>query len=149
MKQTWCTFYSIYWESRVSTCFEHYLLVFRRQKRHLVYCVRVMSVDCDTIAVLLQWCPWFSINRMKYASRWLHYADIPRCTVSKTLNIYIINFFLDDFVYHFQGKSRKQKAPLELQYRYTILRYTKNQKTKNCNLEYHEERELFKKYSWF
>jgi hypothetical protein len=31
MKPTWCTFHSIYWESRTSTCFEHYLLILRRR----------------------------------------------------------------------------------------------------------------------
>jgi hypothetical protein len=31
MKPTWCTFNSVYWESRASTCFEHYLLILRRR----------------------------------------------------------------------------------------------------------------------
>jgi hypothetical protein len=31
MKPTWCTFHSIYWESRACTCFEHYLLILRRR----------------------------------------------------------------------------------------------------------------------
>jgi hypothetical protein len=31
MKPTWCTFYSIYWESKASTCFEHYFLILRRR----------------------------------------------------------------------------------------------------------------------
>jgi hypothetical protein len=30
IKPTWCTFHSIYWESRASTCFEQYLLILRR-----------------------------------------------------------------------------------------------------------------------
>jgi hypothetical protein len=30
MKPMWCTFHSTYWESRASTCFEHYLLILRR-----------------------------------------------------------------------------------------------------------------------
>jgi hypothetical protein len=30
MKPSWCTFHSVYWESRASTCFEHYLLIIRR-----------------------------------------------------------------------------------------------------------------------
>jgi hypothetical protein len=30
MKPTWCTFHSIYWESRAYTCFDHYLLILRR-----------------------------------------------------------------------------------------------------------------------
>jgi hypothetical protein len=57
-------------------------------KRHLVYCVRIMSVGCGTVcgtvAVSLQPCHWFSINWMISASRWLHYTDILWCTVSKT-----------------------------------------------------------------
>jgi hypothetical protein len=31
MKPTWCTFRSVYWESRDSTCFEHYLRILRRR----------------------------------------------------------------------------------------------------------------------
>jgi hypothetical protein len=30
MKPTWCTFHSIYWELRASTCFKHYLLILTR-----------------------------------------------------------------------------------------------------------------------
>jgi hypothetical protein len=52
-------------------------------KRHLVYYVRIVSLDCDTFApedeqVMLETCggPWFSINWMKIASRWFHYTDI-------------------------------------------------------------------------
>jgi hypothetical protein len=30
VKPTWCSFYSISWELRTSTCFEHYLLILRR-----------------------------------------------------------------------------------------------------------------------
>jgi hypothetical protein len=29
LKQMWCTFHSIYWESKASTCFKHYLLILR------------------------------------------------------------------------------------------------------------------------
>jgi hypothetical protein len=66
MKSTWCTFYSIYWESRASTSFEH----------------------PEDEQVMLETCrgPWFSINWMKSASRWFHYTDIIWCTVSKTLS---------------------------------------------------------------
>jgi hypothetical protein len=31
VKPTWCTFYSVYLELRASSCFEHYLLSFRRR----------------------------------------------------------------------------------------------------------------------
>jgi hypothetical protein len=37
-------------------------------KRHLVYCVRVMSVGSSTIALQCA---------MKCASRWFHYTDRP------------------------------------------------------------------------
>jgi hypothetical protein len=53
-------------------------------KRHFVYCVRVMSVGCATIALH---CSWFSINWMKSASPWFHYPDILWCAVRKTLNM--------------------------------------------------------------
>jgi hypothetical protein len=43
-------------------------------KRHLVYCMRIMSVGCGTVA----------INWMKSASRWFHHTDILWCTVSYT-----------------------------------------------------------------
>jgi hypothetical protein len=29
VKPTWCTFYSVYWELRACTCFEHYLRILR------------------------------------------------------------------------------------------------------------------------
>jgi hypothetical protein len=50
-------------------------------KRHLVYCVRIISVGCGTqytkFLELLETCrgPWFPINWMKSASRWFHYTD--------------------------------------------------------------------------
>jgi hypothetical protein len=62
-------------------------------KRHLVYCVRIMSVDCGTFArnipnavsvappedeqVMLETCSgiWFAINWMKSASRWFQCTD--------------------------------------------------------------------------
>jgi hypothetical protein len=81
-------------------------------KRHLVYCVRIMSVavlwhGCSETAtvpqptvifceappedeqVMLETCRglWFSINWMKSASRWFQYTDILWCTVSKTLSL--------------------------------------------------------------
>jgi hypothetical protein len=49
-------FYSIYSELRASTFFEHYLFIL---SRHLVYCVRVMSVGCTNLV------------RVCYVS-WLH-----------------------------------------------------------------------------
>jgi hypothetical protein len=64
-------------------------------KLHLVYCMRIMSDGCDTIAVaephedrqvMLETCrgPWFAINLMKSASRWFHYTD-PTFTSSATV----------------------------------------------------------------
>jgi hypothetical protein len=52
MKPTWCTFYSIYWESRASKCFEHCLLILRKRNTNGTwYIARVLSVGCATIAV--------------------------------------------------------------------------------------------------
>jgi hypothetical protein len=101
MKPTWCTFHSIYWESMASTWFRA-LLAHPQEvlhKRHLVYCVRIMSVGCGKVAVhckratanwpnvvcvappedeqvMLETCrgSWFSINWMKSVSRWFHYT---------------------------------------------------------------------------
>jgi hypothetical protein len=75
-------------------------------KRHLVYCMRIMSVDCDGAVARLQFhcnratapskheqamletCrgPWFSVNWMKSALRWFHCTDIIGCTVSKPVS---------------------------------------------------------------
>jgi hypothetical protein len=78
-------------------------------KRHLVHCVRIMSVGCPTTAatvprqltlyarsissavceappedeqVMLETCrgPWFSRDWMKSASRWFHYTEL-QCSV--------------------------------------------------------------------
>jgi hypothetical protein len=70
-------------------------------KRHLVYCMRIMTLCAPNIPNVF--CvappedeqvmhetyrgPWFSINWMKSASRWFHYTDILWCTVSKTLSL--------------------------------------------------------------
>jgi hypothetical protein len=97
MKPTWYTFHSVYWESRASTCFEHYLLILRRrvtngtsyvayiaavavslQSWHsqlTLYARNIWSGVCvappDDWQVMLETCrgPWFSINWMKSASR--------------------------------------------------------------------------------
>jgi hypothetical protein len=105
MKPTWCTFHSIYWESKVSTCFEHYLLILRRRCTNFIW--YIVSCFC-TVAVSLQPCHSqltlyarntpnafcaappedeqvmletcrglrFPINWMKSASRWFHYTGI-------------------------------------------------------------------------
>jgi hypothetical protein len=49
-----------------------------QNKRHLVYCVRIMWVGCGTVAVSC---------RMKSESRWFHYTDIPWRTVSHYTDI--------------------------------------------------------------
>jgi hypothetical protein len=86
MKQTWCTFHSIYWESRASTWFEHYLLNLRRRWTIMAQPtdIRTQYTKCRLLAspedeqVMLETCrgPWFSVNWMKIASRWFHYTDI-------------------------------------------------------------------------
>jgi hypothetical protein len=110
MKPTWCTCHSIYWESRASTRFEHYLLILRRRCTNgtwyiaCVHCNRVTALQLTLYArnipnavcvappedeqVMLETRrgPWFSINWMTGTSRWFHYTDILWCTVSKTLS---------------------------------------------------------------
>jgi hypothetical protein len=109
MKPTWCTFHSIYWESRASTCFEHYSLILRRRYTTALGIMRACNVswqchDCSETAivalpsedeqVMLETCrdSWFSINWMKSASRWYRYTDILWFTVSKTLSSYVGSF---------------------------------------------------------
>jgi hypothetical protein len=56
VKPTWCTSYSIYYELKGLYMFQA-LLAHPQEaphKRHLVYCVRVMSVGCTRIGV--EWC---------------------------------------------------------------------------------------------
>jgi hypothetical protein len=69
MKSTWCTLHWIYWESKASICFEHYLFILRR-RMHKRYASHPEdgSVMLETRRGL-----WFSINLMKIASRWFHY----------------------------------------------------------------------------
>jgi hypothetical protein len=45
MKTTWCTLHSIYWESRASTCFEHYLLILRRRFTNGTWYMRAYNVS--------------------------------------------------------------------------------------------------------
>jgi hypothetical protein len=69
IKPSWCTFHSIYWESRASTrtCFKHYLLILRKRCTNgTVYCVRIMSVGCGTVAVKLQSCHSWHYKQAMY-----------------------------------------------------------------------------------
>jgi hypothetical protein len=87
MKPTWCTFHSVYWESRASTCFKHYLLIFRRSctngtwlyPRNVPY--EFSEAPPEDEKVMLEICRglWYSINWMKSASRWLHNTDLQNC----------------------------------------------------------------------
>jgi hypothetical protein len=92
MKPTWWTFHSIYWESKASICFEHYLLILRSHSQLTLYACNIPSAVCaappEDEQVTLETCtgPWFSINWMKSALRWFHYTDILWRTVSKTLS---------------------------------------------------------------
>jgi hypothetical protein len=125
MKPTWCTFHSIYWVSKASTCFEHYLLILRRRSQTALAILRAYSYvswlchDCSFTAIVAQptdiihtkfnkcrLCskhvrgPWFSMSWMKSASRWFHHTDTLWCTVIKTLNIgsFIQIFLFVEFV---------------------------------------------------
>jgi hypothetical protein len=53
VKPTWCTFYSVYWELRVSTCFEHYLLILRRCFTSSTW--YIACVLCQLAAPGLEW----------------------------------------------------------------------------------------------
>jgi hypothetical protein len=50
IKPKWWTFHSIYWESRVSTCFEHYLLILRWRSNGIWY----IACVCQLAVVRLQ-----------------------------------------------------------------------------------------------
>jgi hypothetical protein len=45
MKPTWCTFHSVYWESKTSTCFEHYLLILRRSAQTVFGILRAYNAS--------------------------------------------------------------------------------------------------------
>jgi hypothetical protein len=45
MKPTWCTFHSFYWESRASTCFEHYLPILRWATQTALGILRACNVS--------------------------------------------------------------------------------------------------------
>jgi hypothetical protein len=96
IKQTKCTFHSTYWESKVSTCFEYYLIILRSSCTSgisyiavkLQPCHRQLTLHARNIPnavcagppedehVMLETCRglWFSINWMKSVSRWFHYT---------------------------------------------------------------------------
>jgi hypothetical protein len=96
----WCSFHSIYLESKASTCFEHYFLIIRRCCTNSIWCIACvycqlavarLQQNCNRAytkcrcatppedeQAMLETCRdlWFSINWMKRASRWLHYTDV-------------------------------------------------------------------------
>jgi hypothetical protein len=85
MKPTWCTFHLIYWESRTSTCFEHYLLILRKRYTNdtwYIACVlcQLTATPPEDEQVMLETCrdPWFLINWTRSASRWFHYTGNSR-----------------------------------------------------------------------
>jgi hypothetical protein len=102
MKPTWCTSHSIYWESRASSCFEHYLFILRSRCTNGIGILRAYSVSwlwhqlalytrniqsavCvappEDEQAMLETCrgSWFLINWIKSASRWFYYTDLSRC----------------------------------------------------------------------
>jgi hypothetical protein len=111
MKPTWCTFFSIYWESRASTCFEHYLLILRKRYTNgfryidcgtvvvsllpchsqlILYACNIPNAVCVTPPedeqVMLETCRghWFSVNWKKSVSHWFNYTVDPRVTTGLT-----------------------------------------------------------------
>jgi hypothetical protein len=53
VKPTWCTFYTIHQELSTSTCFEHYLLIFRRNSTNGTW--YIAYVLCQLAAPGLEW----------------------------------------------------------------------------------------------
>jgi hypothetical protein len=100
MKPTWCTFHSIYWESRASTCFRHYFLILRRRNTngiwyiacarlqfhrnratanwhsHAIYQMPFFAESPEDEQLMLETCrdSWFSIKLIRSSSRWFHYT---------------------------------------------------------------------------
>jgi hypothetical protein len=50
MKPTWCTLHSIYWESKASTGFEHYLLILRRRSTNSIWYIACVFQLAETRA---------------------------------------------------------------------------------------------------
>jgi hypothetical protein len=101
--------FSVYWESRASTCSEHYLLILGTRRTNSTWytaCVwcqlavawlwhsqltlyghNIPSAVCagppDDEQIILRTCmgPWFSINWMRNASCWFHYTDDQSCNL--------------------------------------------------------------------
>jgi hypothetical protein len=75
-------------------------------KRHLVYCVCIISFGCVMNAVcqappedeqvMFETCrgSYFSINWIKSASRWFHYTDVPEFCSCKAFKTCCINFYI-------------------------------------------------------
>jgi hypothetical protein len=66
--------------------------------------LHVLSITCSSSGSNTQMAfgilvedPWFSINWMKSASRWFHYTDILRCTVSTTLRLQLNIFNITSY----------------------------------------------------
>jgi hypothetical protein len=95
--------YSVYYELTASTCFEHYLFIFRRCCTNNSYFVCVLcllaatctqNTNCYLCSTFWRWAN--SARNMyrplihnklniKSASRWFYYTDTLKCTVYKTL----------------------------------------------------------------
>jgi hypothetical protein len=56
VKPTWCTFYSVYYEVRTSTCFEHSLLIRRRRYTHGIWYSYIAYVLCQLAVLYQSWC---------------------------------------------------------------------------------------------
>jgi hypothetical protein len=68
MKLTWCTFHSIYWESRASTSIEHYLLILRR--RYTNSTCYIACVLCQLAATRIRVeCSWLVLNKLN--EKWI------------------------------------------------------------------------------
>jgi hypothetical protein len=113
MKPTWCTFHSVYRESRTSTCFEHYMLILRRRYTNGIW--YIACEQCQLLVARLQWncitpsavcvsppedeqamleirrIPLLSINWMESASSWFQYNENKMSSLTPpTFDIWII-----------------------------------------------------------
>jgi hypothetical protein len=92
MEPSCCTFHSIYWESRTSACFEHYLLILRTHARNIPSAVCATPPEDEQ--VMFETCigSWLSVNWIKSASSWFHYTHVRSLTRKFSLVIlYHIN----------------------------------------------------------
>jgi hypothetical protein len=141
--------FSFNWETKASTCFEHYLLILRRRSTNstlYIACVCQLAVprlqwNCnrgnipsavreappEDEQVMLETCrgSWFSINWMKSASRWFHYTDTQVKYILRTRYRQIVTIHAWSWVTKkFQGGDAFESLSGLSATRHSILLYT-------------------------